>query len=252
LDAICFLLGISNLQNVRATSLQDLVYKSGQAGISKASVTVLFDNTDPDHCPIGYDKCKEISVTRQIIIGGANKNFINGKKAQNKAIQDLFCSVQLNVNNPNFLIMQGRVTKVLNMTPIEILSMIEEAAGTSVYEAKREKALSTIEKKDSKLVELTSLITDDIEPKLEKLRKDRNNYIEYQKICRDIDYLTRLYISYKYLQHKKSVESSETQIAKLNGEIQNNNDTIKAHETEALEIDEKIKEIQHIMDTVRF
>jgi predicted nucleic acid-binding Zn-ribbon protein len=54
------------------------------------------------------------------------------------------------------------------------------------------------------------------------------------------------------LQHKKSVESSETQIAKLNGEIQNNNDTIKAHETEALEIDEKIKEIQHIMDTVRF
>jgi hypothetical protein len=34
------------------------------------------------------------------------------------------------VNNPHFLIMQGRITKVLNMKPPEILAMIEEAAGT--------------------------------------------------------------------------------------------------------------------------
>ena len=36
----------------------------------------------------------------------------------------LYCSVQLNVNNPHFLIMQGRITKVLNMKPPEILSMV--------------------------------------------------------------------------------------------------------------------------------
>lgn len=35
--------------------------------------------------------------------------------------QNLFHSVQLNVNNPHFLIMQGRITKVLNMKPPEIL-----------------------------------------------------------------------------------------------------------------------------------
>jgi structural maintenance of chromosome 2 len=29
--------------------------------------------------------------------------------------------------------MQGRVTKVINMKPVEILSLIEEAAGTSHY-----------------------------------------------------------------------------------------------------------------------
>jgi len=42
-------------------------------------------------------------------------------------VQNLFHSVQLNVNNPHFLIMQGRITKVLNMKPPEILSMLEEA-----------------------------------------------------------------------------------------------------------------------------
>lgn len=108
------------LRKVRATSLQELVYKNGQAGITKASVTIVFDNSDRDNCPMGYEKCKEISVTRQVIVGGKNKYWINGKVVLNKKVTDLFCAVQMNVNNPNFLIMQGRITKVLNMKPIEV------------------------------------------------------------------------------------------------------------------------------------
>ena len=54
----------------------------------------------------------------------------------------------------NFLIMQGKITKVLNMKPIEILSMIEEAAGTKTYDMKKANALSTIDKKNSKLTEI--------------------------------------------------------------------------------------------------
>ncbi len=50
--------------------------------------------------------------------------------------------------------MQGKITKVLNMKPIEILSMIEEAAGTKTYDNKKESALAIIEKKNSKLNEI--------------------------------------------------------------------------------------------------
>lgn len=130
--------------------------------MTKATVTINFDNSNKNQCPIGYENCKEIAVSRQIVVGGKGKYMINGKNAQYKQIQDLFCSVQLNVNNPNFLIMQGRITKVLNMKPPEILSMIEEAAGTSMYESKREKSMALIQKKDAKLDELNSLIKDDI------------------------------------------------------------------------------------------
>ena len=38
--------------------------------------------------------------------------------------------------------------------PIQILSMIEEAAGTRMYESKRSSAQKTIEKKDNKLMEI--------------------------------------------------------------------------------------------------
>jgi structural maintenance of chromosome 2 len=48
----------------------------------------------------------------QVVMGGKNKYLINGSNVQNNRVQDFFRSVQLNVNNPHFLIMQGRITKV--------------------------------------------------------------------------------------------------------------------------------------------
>lgn len=49
LDAICFVLGISNLSQVRVANLQELVYKQGQAGVTKASVSLVFDNTEKNN-----------------------------------------------------------------------------------------------------------------------------------------------------------------------------------------------------------
>jgi structural maintenance of chromosome 2 len=72
-------------------------------------------------------------------------------KQQNQ-VQNLFRSVQLNVNNPHFLIMQGRITKVLNMKPPEILGMLAEAAGVMLYETKKSEAQKTIEKKQAKVL----------------------------------------------------------------------------------------------------
>ncbi|XP_005176883.1 structural maintenance of chromosomes protein 2 [Musca domestica] len=249
LDSICFVLGIMNLGQVRAASLQDLVYKSGQAGITKATVTLIFDNTNPNQCPLGYEKCREISVTRQIVVGGKNKYLINGKLVQNKKVSDFFCSVQLNVNNPNFLIMQGRITKVLNMKPHEILSMIEEAAGTSMYETKREATTKLIEKKDAKVRETNTLLQEEVEPKLDKLRRERAAYMDFQKICRDIEYLTRIHISYRWLKYNEALKSIEANIEKLTKRIEADKQNIVENDAEREKLTEAAKELQQKIDT---
>lgn len=66
LDAICFVLGISNIKQVRAQHLADLIYKQGQAGISKASVTATFEHNNKNHRVPGYDLGKDIVVRRQV------------------------------------------------------------------------------------------------------------------------------------------------------------------------------------------
>ncbi|PIO76828.1 RecF/RecN/SMC protein [Teladorsagia circumcincta] len=163
LDSICFVLGITNLQHIRAGQLHDLVYKQGQAGINKATVTITFDNRDKKHGPIGYHHCDEIVIRRQV--------------------SDFFRSVGLNVNNPHFLIMQGRITKVLNMKPHEILGMIEEAAGTKLYEAKRTLALNTIHKKQSKVDEIEKMNSEKCEQlAVEKAEEIRSLEVELKEI----------------------------------------------------------------------
>ena len=51
---------------MRVSSLQELVYKSGQAGITKASVSIVFNNRDKQNSPVGYEHNDEITVTRQV------------------------------------------------------------------------------------------------------------------------------------------------------------------------------------------
>lgn len=82
---------------------------------------------DKSQSPYGYEQFDELTITKQIVVGGRNKYLINGTNATTTRVHDLFHSVQLNVNNPHFLIMQGRITKILNMKPPEVsqISVIE-------------------------------------------------------------------------------------------------------------------------------
>ncbi|GAB7351231.1 hypothetical protein MBLNU459_g1663t1 [Dothideomycetes sp. NU459] len=241
LDSICFVLGITNMSTVRAQNLQDLIYKRGQAGVTKASVTIVFDNKDKAKSPIGFEDYPTISVTRQIVLGGTSKYLINGHRAQQTTVQNLFQSVQLNINNPNFLIMQGRITKVLNMKKEEILGMVEEAAGTRMFEDRRDKAFRTMAKKEMKVQEIMELLKDEIEPKLEKLRQEKRAFLDFQQTQNDLERLTRLVVAYDYIKSKEKLKTSEkdlhdkTQRAK---ELESNAEKLK-HEIAYLQEDMK-------------
>ncbi|XP_062368649.1 structural maintenance of chromosomes protein 2 [Cinclus cinclus] len=236
LDSICFVLGISNLSQVRASNLQDLVYKSGQAGITKATVSINFDNKDKSQSPLGFEANDEIIVTRQVVVGGRSKYLINGVNAANSRVQDLFCSVGLNVNNPHFLIMQGQITKVLNMKPPEILAMIEEAAGTRMYECKKIAVQKTIEKKESKLQSIQTVLNEEISPTLHKLKEERASYLEYQKLVRETEHLSRFCIAYQFVLAEETKVSSTVMLNKMQSNV-------KKFLESRTEIQEKVKQL---------
>ncbi|RCK54423.1 Structural maintenance of chromosomes protein 2 [Candida viswanathii] len=261
LDAICFVLGIASMSTVRASNLQDLIYKRGQAGVTKASVTIVFNNSEISKSPIGFENCPTISVTRQIILGGTSKYLINGHKAQQQTVLNLFQSVQLNINNPNFLIMQGKITKVLNMKPSEILSLIEEAAGTRTFEERKDKAQKTMAKKEAKLTEIRNLLKEEIEPKLEKLRNEKRNFLEFQQTQIDLEKMSRIIAAYDYTalskhftdqsnylsQHESRVSALHLEVDRLNHEILNLNEDLnqaKAKKEENLKTDGNLKDLE--------
>ncbi|XP_054034949.1 structural maintenance of chromosomes protein 2 [Dryobates pubescens] len=248
LDSICFVLGIANLSQVRASNLQDLVYKNGQAGVSKATVSVTFDNSDKERSPLGFEDCKVITVTRQVVIGGRNKYFINGMSATNNRVHDLFCSVGLNVNNPHFLIMQGRITKILSMKPPEILAMIEEAAGTRMYESKKLLVQKAIEKKENKLKEIQMVLNEEINPTLQKLRKEQASYLEYQKVVQTTAYLRRFCVAYSFDEAEKAKASSSETLKELQANVEKLRKSKAENEHRIKQLKEEVAELEKEMN----
>jgi len=214
LDAICFVLGMTTLSNVRAANLQELIYKYGNAGIAKASVTVVFDNSDKKTSPIGCEAYDEVTVTRTIY-QGKSKYYLNGYTATQDNIKSVYHSVQLNINNPHFLIMQGKVTQVVNMKPIEILGLLEEAAGTSIYEMKKESSIKVIKKKNNKLEEINKILSEEISPQLEKLIKDKENFMTWKAREGEIDKLFKYVTANEYMECLSHINGKNDELVQL-------------------------------------
>ena len=163
---------------MRATSMQDLVYKNGKSGITKAIVTLIFNNRVKSKAPSGYQAYDEIKVSREINVGGKSKYLMNGVNVTSHKVIDFFKTAGLNVNCPHFLIMQGQITKVLSMQSHDILAMIEEAAATRLYAEKRENYQKTDAKKALKLHEIDQNINEKLNPSLIKFEEDKKSYIK--------------------------------------------------------------------------
>jgi structural maintenance of chromosome 2 len=204
-------------------------------------VTIVFDNRDKTKSPVGFEEHAQISVTRQIVLGGASKYLINGHRAQQQSIQNLFQSVQLNINNPNFMIAQGKVMQVLNMKAKEILAMLEEAAGTRMFEDRRDKAYKTMAKKETKVQELAELLRDEIDPKLEKLRQEKRAFLEFQQTQSELERLTKLVIAHDYIRYNERLQQSA--------------DDLEAKKQRAKDLDEAAvrmkKEIEFLQEDIK-
>lgn len=94
--------------------------------------------------------------------------------------------------------MQGKITKVLGMKPLEILAMLEEAAGTRMYETKRSNAQKVFRRKESKLAEIDRTLEEEVAPLLEKLRKQKSHYLTWSSNNTEIERLTRFRVAYAY------------------------------------------------------
>ena len=88
--------------------------------------------------------------------------------------------------------------QVLNMKPQEILSMIEEAAGTRMFETKKQSALKTMDKKQTKVDEINSILAEEITPTLEKLRGEKGHYLKWSANNTEMERLERFCVAFSY------------------------------------------------------
>ena len=69
--------------------------------------------------------------------------------------------------------------------------------------------LNTMEEKDRKRAEIDQLLNENIKPEIERLRKEKKNYMEYTNKQREIEEKNRFIVAYDY--HKAQVNQNNNQ-----------------------------------------
>ena len=130
------------------------------------------------------------------------------------------------------------------MKPVEILAMIEEAAGTRMFEDRRDKAFKTMAKKEMKVQEITELLKEEIEPKLDKLRTEKRAFLDFQQTQSDLERLTRLVVAHDFLRNKEKLRQSANDLEAKRQRAADLEDSAKRLKGEIVNLEEDVKKVK--------
>merc|ERR1712079_923106 len=134
-------------------------------------------------------------------------------------VRDFFQSVRLDVNNPNFLIMQGKVTGVSRMKAEGILGMVQETAGTKMYDRKKAESEKRMYERTKKLQELNRILEEEIKPKLKELFQQQKVYADYEECKTKKSQYDRLRLAHEYVEMKQVADGGEGDIEEKRNQI---------------------------------
>lgn len=98
------------------------------------------------------------------------------------------------------------------MKPKEILGMVEEAAGTRMFEEQKDQAKKNMGKKMKRMQEVTAVLDEEITPKLDKLRLEKRSFLQWQKSCSELERVGRMLRAWEWMELQKRVQGKMAEI----------------------------------------
>ena len=177
-DALLFALSLSSSRAMRAERLPDLIYR-GDNGKNPdfAQVTVKFDNSSRT-VPVDEDV---VEISRKVRL---TKNkyqsiyYFNGNPCTQAEIHDHLSRAGITPEGYN-VVMQGDVTRIIEMSPLERRRIIDEIAGVAEFDEKKKKALEELEVVRER-IDRGDVILEEVESQLSRLSEERDRALAYQ------------------------------------------------------------------------
>jgi structural maintenance of chromosome 2 len=105
------------------------------------------------------------------------------------------------------------------MRPQEILGMVEEAAGTRMFEEQKDKARKKMGKKEKSVLEYKATLQEEINPKLEKLRHEKRSFIQFQKSASELERTARILHALEWTTYQDRMREKQEAIEEKQKEI---------------------------------
>ncbi|MCD6381962.1 MAG: chromosome segregation protein SMC, partial [Candidatus Aenigmarchaeota archaeon] len=193
-----------------------------------------------DHKIPGED---EIKITRKVNEKGLSIFKLNGKVVTRSKILDVLSNLNLSPHGHN-IIMQGDVTRIIEMSPIERRGIIDQISGIAEFDEKKRKAEIELEKVERHIRELEIVFVEK-QRLLERLKKDIESVEKSQKLNDEIKKVRASLISLELEDLNKDLEEIEKRIEE---EMKKFQDFQEKHKGEEKELDDLESEFKKIND----
>ena len=165
-DSILFVLALSSSRNLRAEKLTDLINLN--SGRNTAEVALEFSD--------GTKIRRRIKRTAN---GYYSYNYLNERLCKQSDIVDYLSKHGIIPHGYN-VVMQGDVTRIMEMSDFERRKIIDEIAGVSEFDSKKQQALAELDIVRER-IEREELLLIELSKRANELKKERAHALEYQK-----------------------------------------------------------------------
>ncbi|WP_352336680.1 AAA family ATPase [Psychrobacter sp. 16-MNA-CIBAN-0192] len=229
IDAIRWVLGETSAKQLRGGAMSDVIFAGTQdkAAKSVASVELTFEHTQDKQTGIRHalNLYQELSVRRQVNLEGRSDYFINGTRCRRRDVVDIFLGTGLGARS-YAVIEQGMIGRIIDSNPLQLREFIEEAAGVSRYQARREETQKKLEKTRDNLARLHDMQSE-MERQQKTLSKQAASAQRYHELSESLaDIQQKLAIQQLYQakhtqqQQKLAHEQSASDVAVLQADYQ--------------------------------
>ncbi len=228
LDALLFVLGITSLKTLRATKLTDLVNNNCKEGYAKVDILVKHNE-------------KQYEISRMIDRQGKSVYRLDGKRTTLNEINSLLLELGIDITGHN-IVTQGDITKIIEMSPMERRNIIDNIAGLSEFDQKKEEALKELEKVDSRIKEAT-IIMNERNSFLSELEEEMKAAKEFADLEKEKKRIKSTVIGRELYNIEKRMTEILTEISELEKTKQGSDDKVTEMRKELSELKTKSNEM---------
>lgn len=238
-DALCFVLGRLSIKSMRAAKASNLIFMGTKAAApaKEASVEIIFDNSNNAFATHE----EEISIKRIVRKNGQSIYKINDETKTRQEVLSLLAQAGIDPNGFN-IVLQGEIQNFVRMQSEERRKVIEEVAGISIYESRKEKSIKELEKTEEKLKEVSAILKER-NSYLTNLEKEREAALKHKKLEEDVRKFKKSILVFDLTKKKKECEEVNKEIELKGKEIEKIKKVVISLETQVESLEEKISEI---------
>ena len=235
IDAIRWVLGETSAKQLRGGAMSDVIFAGTQdkAAKSVASVELTFEHTQDEQTGIRHEfnLYQELSVRRQVNLDGRSDYFINGTRCRRRDVVDVFLGTGLGARS-YAVIEQGMIGRIVESSPMQLREFIEEAAGVSRYQARREETQKKLEKTKDNLARLHDMQSELLRQQktLSKQAESAQRYETLALTLADIEQQLAVQQLYQAKHHQQQQKIAHERSANEVSTLQASYDTLKAQQ----------------------